>query len=220
MDVSGRTLQINPEQEVVHVSHQVRSRAGIKATALALIVVLAIGPYNAIRRADEAVFVMWRAFGDQLAYRELNAMARELEAERSDEELIRAARDDLKGRLLSLEAQREVLAAEALDLEPQLLTVAKRKLAGLDTAIALLSRAASRADHSLDIARDSRREREIELISLQAAADVRRMERALARPIADAPSWSAQIARTRDFLGTSFPDGEEPDISHHRDLLR
>src|SRR5262249_38635757 len=117
-------------------------------------------------------------------------------------------RNELAVRLGSLEALRERVAAREEGGATRGAD-SGRELARLDTAIALTESAVARADRVLEGVHGGLREREGELMALRAAADARRMDRALAGPVGDPTLWAAQVARARDLLRTTLPDAQE-----------
>jgi hypothetical protein len=180
-----------------------------KTFAAMTIVGLLVGSETMRMKVGEAVSAAWQALGDQLASRELDAIARQLDRERLDAERIEAARERLSERLRSLEAFRTCVAAL---IEGRCLALgadSERELASLDTAICMLKSTSARAARVLDAARESIRRRESELVALQAAADARRMDQVLVRSAGDPTSWSDRLARTREFLRIGWPDDEE-----------
>jgi hypothetical protein len=188
---------------------RIKSVIGVAPAALvsAIVVALALGPETMMRRVDDALAASWRALGDHLANRELDAIVRQLDRERHDMGRIEALRDDLAARLAPLVARRDEAARVAEDGPPRGAD-SERERARLEGAITLLKAAVARADCVLDGARNDLREREDELIVLRAAADARQMERELARPVGDPSLWDARVTRARDFLRTTSSDGE------------
>jgi hypothetical protein len=184
-----------------------------KAVALVVATAWAVGPEAVQTRAEEAVFALWRAVGDELAQRELTTIGRQLDRDRQDAELICAARDDLRTRLVSLKTQSELLVAEIEQCGTRHGARERHELARLENAIATIKSTAARADLVLRGADEDLRLRELELIALQAGHDARRMNRALAQPIGDAVSWSGRIARARAILGTASEDQNAPDMA-------
>jgi hypothetical protein len=170
---------------------------------LVSIVALAIGPDFASRTVDEALHAWWRTLGDQLTNRELNAIARQLDQELHSAERIETLRDGLAERLQSLGLQRDcrdaILGEGCRSGEASV----KRELAHLDAAIVLLRSTLARADLALGAARRDLREREAELTGLQVAAEVSRMDRALAGPIGDPSLWRVRVARAGELVGSS-----------------
>jgi hypothetical protein len=146
--------------------------------------------------------------GDQLANRELGAIARQLESDRQYEDLIGTLRSGPEERLQSLVLHRECLCA-LLDQgcrSPQ--AAAERELAHLDAAIELLKSALARADFALSEAQRDRRERERELTALQSEADVNRLGRALAGPSGDLPPWRVRVCSASDLVRASHAEAE------------
>jgi hypothetical protein len=182
---------------------------GLASNALALVIVvgLALGPETVIRRVDDALAASWRAQGDRLANRELDALARQLDRERQDTVRIETLRDGLAASLRPLVARRDEVARIAHG-RPRRGADSEREQARLEAAITVVRSAVARADRELDGARNELRERESELIVLRAAADARQMDRALAGPVGDPSLWDARIARARDFLRTTPSEGE------------
>ncbi len=177
------------------------------AMASAILVGLTLEPRMVARRWDDALFASWRALGDRLASRELDAIARQLDREREDAGRIGTLRDDLDARLRSLVARRATAAERADEPRPSRGDGPGRELARIDSAIVLLESAVARADAALSEARRDLREREAELIALEAAADASRMDRQLAEADGDRSSWSVRLARARDVLRTTHPAG-------------
>jgi hypothetical protein len=188
---------------------RIKSVIGLTPGALvsAVIVGLALGPETVIRRVDDALAASWRALGDRLANRELDAIDRQLDRERQETGRIEALRDGLAARLLPLVSRRDE-AARVAEGRPPRGADSERERARLEAAITLLRSAVARADHVLDGARNDLREREDELIVLRAAADARQMDRALAGPVGAPSLWDVRVARARDFLRTTPSDGE------------
>ena len=88
---------------------RIKSVFGVAPAALvsAVVVGLALGPETVIRRVDEALAASWRALGDCLASRELDAISRQLDRERQDAARIEVLRNGLRereGELLVLRA--------------------------------------------------------------------------------------------------------------------
>jgi hypothetical protein len=181
------------------------------ALALVIAVGLALGPESVGSRVDEALFSTWQALGDHLATRELSAIARQLERERQNGDLIATLRNSLAERLQSLGVRRECVAARGVEGGLPRETDSDRELTHLDGAIALLRSAVVRADSVLGAAQRDLNEREAELIALRAAADVSQMNRTLTGPIGDPPLWYVRVARARDFLRTTCSDTDERD---------
>jgi hypothetical protein len=200
----------------------------LRAIALMIVVGLVLGPETIRMKVEEAMSAAWRALGDQLANRELDAIAQQLDRERRDAQRIEVARDGLSTRLRSLEAFRECVATQVGERCPPLGANSEPELDRLDTGIAMLSWASARAARVLDEARESIRRREGELISLQAAADARRMNQVLVRSVGDPSLWSDRVACTREFLRSDrsrkvSPNGlnstESVCEQHHADRL-
>jgi hypothetical protein len=171
-----------------------------RALGLMIIVGLVLGPETIRTRAEEALSAAWRALGDQLANRELDAIAQQLERERQDAERIGVVRDRLSARLRSLGAFRECVITHVGEPCSAVGTDSERELASLDNAISLLTLATERADRILDGARNNLRKRGGELIALQAASDAQRMHQVLGRLVGDPSSWSIRVARARALL--------------------
>jgi hypothetical protein len=169
---------------------------------------VALGPDLVMRRVDEAVTSSWQALGDYLAERELDSIARQLDHGRQITEQIKDLRDELAARLLSLEAGRERVEVCAREGSPPQGVDLELELAGLNDSIKILRSAVARADRKLDRSWRELREREGVLTVLRATADVRRMDRALSEPVSDPSRWNVRVARARDFLRTTLPDGE------------
>jgi hypothetical protein len=167
----------------------------LKMLALLIATAVALGPLSAMERAEDAVFGAWRAVGDQLAQHALTELAQQLDRERQDAERIQGGRDNIATRLFLLEAERELLAAEIHESSSRTGERSTRELAVLDCAISVLKSTANRADRVLLGASDQLRARRVELSSLQAHDDARRMNQALARPIGDPALWSSHVAR-------------------------
>jgi hypothetical protein len=104
---------------------------------------------------------------------------------------------------------REGVAAQVDETSSPHGVSSRRELARLDAAIALLRSAVARADRVLDGARADLRDREGDLILLRAAADASRMDRLLAGTVGDPSLWYTRIARAREFLRSTLPNGEE-----------
>jgi hypothetical protein len=187
----------------------IKSKIGLASKALALVIVvgLALGPETVIRRADDALAASWRALGDHLASRQLDAIARQLDRERQDTGRIEALRDGLAATLRPLEVRRDGVARVSKGRPPRGAD-SERERARLEAAITLVRLAVARADRVLDGARNDLREREGELIMLRAAADARQMDRALAGPVGDPSLWDVRVACARDLLRTTPSDGE------------
>jgi hypothetical protein len=188
---------------------RIKSVIGLAPGALvsAIVVGLALGPETVIRRVDDALAASWRALGDRLANRELDAIARQLDRERQDTGRIEALRAGLEASLRPLVARRARTARMA-DGRPMRGADSERERARLEAAITLLRSAVARADRVLDGAWNDLREREGELIVLRAAADARQIDRALAGPVGDPSLWDVRVARARAFLRTTPSDGE------------
>jgi hypothetical protein len=188
---------------------RIKSVIGLAPGALvsAVVVGLALGPETVMRRVDDALAASWRALGDRLANRELDAIARQLDRERQDAERIGALRDGLAARLRPLVARRDE-AARVEEGRPPCGADSEHGRARLEAAITLLRSAVARTDRVLDDVRNDLRERAGELIVLRAAADARQMDRALAGPVGDPSLREIRFARARDFLRTTPSDGE------------
>jgi hypothetical protein len=186
---------------------RIKSVFGLAPAALvsAVVVGLALGPETVIRRVDEALAASWRALGDCLASRELDAISRQLDRERQDAARIEVLRNGLAASLRPLVARRKAAAWLAGGSPPREAD-SEREWARLEAAITLLRSAVARADRVLDGARNDLREREGELLVLRAAADARQMDRALAGRIGDPSLWDVRIARVVDFLRTTDAD--------------
>jgi hypothetical protein len=187
---------------------RLNSLAGHASIAIGSAILLGafIGPRAVMRQAEEAAFTCWRALGDQLADYELGAISGQLDRERQDTEFVRGLRDGLWARLQSLERQRECVVVELKARGPRLACDSDCELIRLDAAIDLVKAAIARADGALEGARADLRDREVELITLQAEADLNRANLALARPVGDPVQWSSRITRARDLLGSPLED--------------
>ena len=119
----------------------------LRAIVPLIVVGLVLGPETIGMRVDEALSVAWRALGDQLANRELDAIARQLDRERRDAERIGAARDGLSARLRSLEAFRDCVATDVGEQYPPPGADSEHVVPRLDTAIAMLRSARTRSPH-------------------------------------------------------------------------
>jgi hypothetical protein len=190
---------------------RIKSVIGLASRALAVMIVigLAATPEAVVQKLDGALSASWRALGDRLANHELNAIARQLDRERQDAERIEALRDGLAADLRSLGVRRECVASRVSDEARPRGDHPERELAHLDAAIALIRSAVARTDRVLDEAHRDLSERDCELIALRAAADVSRIDRALARPVGDPSLWSVRVARVRDVLRTTLPESAE-----------
>ncbi len=178
--------------------------------ASAIVVGLAFEPRMLARRWDDALFASWRALGELVASRELDAIGRQFERDREEVERIETLRDDLDVRRRSLAARRAMAADRAAETRSPHPDGGERELARIDSAIALLDSAVARADAALAEVRRDLREHEAELIALEASADAIRLDRQLAGALGDRTSWPARLARARDVLRTMPPDGGEP----------
>jgi hypothetical protein len=181
------------------------------ALALAVALGAALWPELVTGRVDEALSACWRVAGDRLVDRELDAIARQLVRDRQDVERLEALRDRLDTHLRALTMHRGGLAARVDGRCPPIGADPERELARLDAALARLDSTSGRADRMLDRARGDIRDREGELIALRAAADAGRMDRALAVPVGDPRSCSTRVARAREYLRLTLPDGEGTD---------
>jgi hypothetical protein len=179
---------------------------------------LTVGPEAVMRRVDDVLATSWRALGDRLVDRELNAIARQLDREEQRAGQIEALRDALTARLVSLAARREV-SAQVEEGHPPRGDDSERERVCLDAAITSLRSAVARADCVLIGARKRLGERESELIVLRAASDARQMNRALDGPIDDESMWGVRVARARDFLRTPNADGEQRGIRLEASVL-
>jgi chromosome segregation ATPase len=164
---------------------------------------LALGPETVTRKLDDALSASWRALGDRLATRELDGIARELDRERQDFELIGTLRDRLIARLQSLDIRRECLRVQVDEQTAARGAGPDRELAHVDAAMARLRSAIARADSTLEATRRSLREHETELIALRAAADTSRMDRVLSVPLSDPSLWNDRIDRIGEYLRTT-----------------
>ncbi len=177
------------------------------ALGLAILLGLFVGPRTVMRRAEEAAFASWRALGNALANRELGEISEQLDRDREDAELLRSMRDSLWARLQSLAIQRERVVVELKTRGPRLACDSDCELPRLDAAIALVNSAIARADRAAGRDQRKSRGREVELITLQAEADINRANLAFARPIGDPALWSSRVARMRDLLGSPLENG-------------
>ena len=176
----------------------------LASMALASVIVagLALGPETVTRKLDNALRASWRALGDHLASRELDAIARELDRERQNFEHIGALRDEIVAHLQSLSVRRECVRAQ---MEEQ------RQPRGDGPARASPRRRGDRspqggarcADFALEAARRKLREHETALITVRAAADTSRMNRVLTLPVSDPSVWNERIDRIDEFLRTT-----------------
>jgi hypothetical protein len=178
----------------------------LKMLAVLIATAAAVGLLAVNERVEEAVFAAWRAVGDQLAKRELTAIAQQLDLERQDAAKIQDSRDSIAIRLIVLEAQRELVAAESQESGSRYRDGRAHELAVLDRAISVLRSTANRADCVLRGANDDLRARRIELSALQSDDDARRMNEALERPIGDPALWSSRVARARVIIGPVSAD--------------
>ncbi len=187
---------------------RIKSLVGHASMAIGLAIFLGafIGPRVVTRQAEEAVVAFWRAMGDQLADYELSAISGQLDRERQAAENVRGLRDGLWARLQSLERERDCAVVELRARGPRLACDSDDELSGLDAAIDLVKSAIARADRALDGARADLHNREVELITLQAAADLNRANLVLAKPIGDPALLSSRVALVRDLLGTPLED--------------
>jgi hypothetical protein len=208
---TGQPSFSGPSSRTSSTMSRIVSRVGRASPALALVIAVgaAFGPLTVLRRAEDAAFASWRAMGDQLANHELNAISEQLDRDRQDAEFVRGMRDGLWGRLQSLETQRERAVVDLKIRGRRLACDSDHELSSLDAAIAQVQSATARADRLLDQAREDLRNREIELVTLKAEADLNRANLVLARPIGDPALWSARVARARDLLGTPLDDRDE-----------
>ncbi len=179
--------------------------------ATMVIVGLALSLETVRTSVESAVFTTCEIMSDQLANRELYAMAQQLDRERKDAECVREKRDSLLTRLKALEAFRECVATQVGYRCPLPGTNSQYDLANLDTVIAQLSSAATRAARVLDGAYDSIRKHEGDLIVLQAAADIRRFNHVLLNSGGDPAQWSVRVARTLELLHMAAQDIEDWD---------
>jgi hypothetical protein len=173
----------------------------VKASSvLALAVALGAAPWPQLvtGRVDEALSACWRAAGDRLADRELDAIARQLVRDRQDVEHLEALRGRLAEHRRALAEHRRLLIAPGA--EP----------ARLDAALARLDSTSGRADRLLDRVRGDIRAREGELIALRAAVDACRVDRELAAPFGNPSSWFTRVARVRQYLRPGPSESDEP----------
>ena len=176
----------------------------LKMLALLFATAAAAGPLSVKDRAAEALFAA-TAQGKRRPARQTRADLADrgtnsIWSDRTPEK-IQASRDSIATRLIVLEAQRELLAAEIHERDCRSGDGASRELALMDCAISVLKSTANRADRALRGANDELRARRVELSLMQAHDDARRMNQALARPIGNPALWSSQIARARVILG-------------------
>jgi hypothetical protein len=194
-----------------------RSMSGFKSAlaraplTLTVVIVagLALRPESVISNVDETLYVWWRGLGDGLANRALDALARQIDRERQNADKIGTLRDDLVERLRSLGLRRDCVASRVNEGGLPREAGTERELVHLESAIGLLGSAIERADGALDAVGRDLDEREGELISLQAAAEARRMDHALAGPIGDLSMWYIRAARARALLRPAPSSGEE-----------
>ena len=161
---------------------------------------LALGPETVTRKLDHALSASWRALGDRVAARELDAIARDLDCERRDFEHIGTVRDELLAHLQSLALRRQCVGAQMDEQSEPRGAGPERELALMDAAIARLRSALARADSVLDATRRNLREHETELIARRAAAVASRTDRVLSAPASDSSHRTDHIDRADDLL--------------------
>jgi hypothetical protein len=203
-----QTASTNPSSQMSSTMFRVKSLVAQTSMALGLAILLGVfvGPSALMRKAEDGAFACWRALGDQLANYELCVISGQLDRERQDAEFVRGLRDGLWARLQSLETQRERAVVELEVRGPRLACDSDDELSRLDEAIDLVKSAIARADRALDEAGEDLRNREAELITLQAEADLNRANVALAKPIGDPVLWYSRVMRVRDLIGTPLED--------------
>jgi hypothetical protein len=184
-------------------------RLALKAIALVAAVALVVSPRTMRTTADRALSAAWRALGDQLASRELDSIAQQLDRERQNAETIELARERLSERLTSLEAFRACAATLQAEGYSTLGVDSNCEVDSLNSAIAMLKSTRARAARVLNAARENIRRRESDLMALEAAGAARRVNQLLARSDADPSLWSDRIERAREFLGIALANGEE-----------